>query len=271
MFDKSRNGDYSTLSFLACLETRTTPLQEQLSLGTENNDNDMTDQETSDFASSSSEGSDSDEQHLVCLCGNPGHVDLEEWDELGPNDTDYHATSLTNNTLNVEAISQEINEWQTRIQIRNGFCCNCQSFLEILPDILSKDQSNEKKGGDEDEDDLLVLVRPHFQCTAEFQASYKQGCRLCILLSNHGFPTARKWTDTTIESFYKIETRRKCLGKPTTIYIRVESNDGHSYHLSLSLPGDSKYWSWKTLGTLTVSTVGVPGKLPYLISFYNIS
>ncbi|CAD6443602.1 c3eb3a84-62c9-4c5b-af84-ae19b046cb71 [Sclerotinia trifoliorum] len=249
--------------FSARLETRTTHLQEQLSLGTENNDNDTTDRETSDLACSSSEGPDSDEQHLVCPCGNPGHVDLEKWDELGRNNSRYHSESLTNDTLDMEAISQGINEWKTRTQIRGGFCHNCQRFLEILPDILSKDQSNKKKGGDEDEDEDDFLVRPHFQCTAEFQASYKQGCRLCILLEQCHQECSRRMKTMTIESFYKIETRRKCLGKPTTIYMIVEINHGRTPRLKLNLPGEPHNWGFNILGSLSVISVDVPD--PFLL------
>ncbi|KAF7901549.1 hypothetical protein EAE99_012241 [Botrytis elliptica] len=127
----------------ARLETETTPLQEQLSLGTENNDNDATDRETSELAYSSREGSDSTEKHLVCPCGNPGHVDLEKWDELDCNTSGSGGYSdLTNDTLDMQAISQEINEWKNRTQIIGGFCHNCQSFLDFVRDVLIKDQSN---------------------------------------------------------------------------------------------------------------------------------
>lgn len=270
---KMANTPHSASS--ARLETETTPLQEQLFMGTENNDNDATDRETNDLACSSRQGSDSSEKHLVCPCGNPGHVDLGKWDELDRNRRAY--SDLPNDTLDMEAISQEINHWKTRTQIRGGFCHNCQSFLDFIRDVLAKDQSdknmvgNEDESEDEDEDEDNFLMRPHFQCTAEFQASYIQGCRLCVLLKqchqkylkSMSFAT---FGIVTIESFYKIKSRRKCLGKPTTIQMIMNRSHGRIHSLSLNLPGELDEWGFNILGSLEMISLDVPGKLPRLVS-----
>lgn len=187
----------------------------------------------------------------------------EEWGELGFNFQSYFAVDLIKDTLDTEAISREINDLKSRIQIIDGFCQNCQSFINILPNSLSEDQSEKSR----DKYIAGVLLKhPHFQCVAEFEASYQRGCRLCVLLER--CHRRNSWSIMSIESFYKIEARKKCLGKPIAIYMMVVRRFSRLF-LFLNIPGEEIEWEFSTLKALDVIPVDILGTCSNFYSFLS--
>lgn len=211
------------------------------------------------------------EQRVRCPCGNRGHVNLEDWDEFACDINDI--TSLWYDTIDQEAISQEVDGWKLRVEIVDGFCYPCRRLLEFLPDYLSNNNQPGKHART-GEEFKSGLSRPHFQCTAEFQASCQRGCRLCILLDQcleRRYPAGHN-----IETFYKIESRSRCLGKPTTIYIMAEEREYHAQFpfdggragpgkpiietLFLDIPGKRSDWSFSILGQVVAIPIDPSGE-----------
>ena len=65
-----------------------------------------------------------------------------------------------------------------------------------------------------------------------------------------------------LDDFHKIESRLRCLGKPTTICVLIEGDrgeDDNEFRVSLNLPGVFESWEFHILGGMTLSPSKVSG------------
>ncbi|KAM0318573.1 hypothetical protein ACHAO8_001664 [Botrytis cinerea] len=170
----------------------------------------------------------------VCRCGNPGHTKLLQWIEKPeiPNYWDL----LESDSLDMEQIDREVKKAQETILVVDEYCSSCRKFLEALPDILINQPPTKYN----------PINRPHFQNMAEFGAALREKCRLCRLLDQahtakspfQGRGSPFKARNINVYDFHKIENRFRCLGKPTTICMIIQSvtyDDG--IWISLNSPG----------------------------------
>ncbi|TEY73211.1 hypothetical protein BOTCAL_0081g00010 [Botryotinia calthae] len=185
----------------------------------------------------------------VCRCGNPGHINLLQWTETVG--TTAYWDQLESDSLDMEQITREIKKAQETIQIVDEYCSSCRKFLEALPDILINQPPTE----------FNPINRPHFQNMAEFGAALREKCRMCRLLDQahtekspfQGRGSPHWARNINVYDFHKIENRLRCLGKPTTICMMIQSvtyDDG--IWISLNRPGMFK-GGYNLLGHLSIT------------------
>jgi hypothetical protein len=146
---------------------------------------------------------------------------------------------LNDDELDREGIAKDIHDMMPHIPMSPKYLKSCQDFLDKLPEILDMGVS----------EGWPTISRPHFQSTVEFEASYKIGCRLCVLLVQC-ILTATK----TLEMFHKVERRLKCLGEEHTIFMSVDCEDGDLL-MFLSWPG-RPFSRERSMATLYIVPVG---------------
>ncbi|TGO27653.1 hypothetical protein BPAE_0039g00630 [Botrytis paeoniae] len=171
-----------------------------------------------------------EEDEIQCRCGDEAHKNLEEWYKGYPNNY-YSATKggLFNDKFNEYIIKKKIDMLLPQIPVFNNYCFNCQKFLDKMSDIIMKIPGYQP-------DTVWGLYQcPCFKDSFEFEASYRNGCRLCIL-----WVRCSNLDGNSFETWHRLQNRLSCLRKSTAILVSIRRairNDEENFWLSLTFPG----------------------------------
>lgn len=156
--------------------------------------------------------SEDEKEHMPCSCGDENHEGLKEWWELFRK-TDDQITPLFNDKLNKAAVEANVQKLLPEVLVSNGYCPTCHNLLENWPEFIKKVPGNSYTFGSYDQ--------PHFKNTFEFEAGYRNECRLCAM-----FVQRASQFGYSLELWHRFQNRLNCLGKPTVILINLHMRGG---------------------------------------------
>lgn len=178
------------------------------------------------------DGNTSTDQHR-CVCGNNGHISLEEWyrDYLGSIDFRTSEAEYESDSFDKEKVEEQVRGLMSQVTVSNGYCTKCRDLLASWPEIMNSAPKHFYGENDDIADFQEFHHRPYFRSVVELVASQRTKCRLCILLAESVVDK-----DHTLDMLYKIERRLICLGKPSALSISLGILD-NGYALNLNRPG----------------------------------
>jgi len=173
---------------------------------------------------------DKETEDIPCFCGDEAHNNLGEWYK------EYLASSvgekvLFNDKFDKATFEENIGKLLPQVPVSNGYCPTCQNLLDQWPEIIKK--VPEYHPGDVGMGE--PYQQPHFKDTFEFEAGYRNGCRLCTM-----FVQCTIKRGYSLELWHRSQNRLDCLGKSTVILVSVISDGGY-YNLTLTWPGLDNY------------------------------
>lgn len=149
-----------------------------------------------------------------CLCGDENHKNLQKWYERYKNDPSLESIKKTlfNDKLNKAVVKKEIQNLLLLIPVINNYCPSCVKLLNEWPEPIDK-----VPAADHGDYKQRFYEQPHYKDTLQFEAGYRNGCRLCILLVQCGYG------DQSFELWHKLNNRLDCLGKPKVISLSISA------------------------------------------------
>lgn len=177
-----------------------------------------------------SDPDDKEKEDVPCPCGDEAHNNLAEWYK------EYLASSagekvLFNDKFDKATFEEKIGKLLPQVPVSNDYCLACQNLLNKWPEII-------KKVPECPPDEVGIgepYQQPHFKDSFEFEAGYRNGCRLCTM-----FVQCTIKRGYSLELWHRSQNRLNCLGKSTVVLVSVIS-DGAYYSLTLTWPGLDNY------------------------------
>jgi hypothetical protein len=177
-----------------------------------------------------SDPDDKETEDVHCPCGDEAHRNLEEWHK-GYVQSSAEEKVLFNDKFNKAALEEKIQKLLRQVTVSNGYCPSCQNLLDKWLEIIEKvPEYHVGEFG-------TPYQQPHFKDTLEFEASYRNGCRLCTM-----FVQCSIHRGYSLEVWHRLQNRLACLGESTVILVSVKQVKGY-YDLTLTWPGLDNY-SW---------------------------
>jgi hypothetical protein len=175
-----------------------------------------------------SDPDDKEKEDVQCLCGDEAHTNLEEWYK-GYVQSSAEEKVLFNDKFNKAALEEKIQKLLSQVTVSNGYCPSCENLLDKWLEIIKKVPEYHPGGFGE------PYQQPHFKDTLEFEAGYRNECRLCTMFVqcsiNRGY---------SLEVWHRLQNRLNCLGESTVILVSVKM-DKEYYDLTLTWPGLDNY------------------------------
>lgn len=170
----------------------------------------------------------------ACRCGDEAHHNLEKWYEkysgnepIDPWEMAMFERLNSRDKFDRAVLEEQIQKVSLQNPVINGYCPSCQRLLDEWPEIIQKvPVSDSPYPGD-------PYRHPHYSCTPEFEAGYRNGCQLCTK-----FVQFWKIDGYLFEDWHKKENRLNSLGKSTIISLFVRKAFG-AITLILTWPGTS--------------------------------
>jgi hypothetical protein len=113
--------------------------------------------------------------------------------------------------FNKATLKKKIQKLLLQVPVPNDYCPSCQDLLEKWPEIIKKvpeyrvDEFGEP------------YQQPHYKDTLEFEAGYRNGCKLCKM-----FVQCSIKRGYSLELWHRLQNQLNCLGTSTVILVSVK-------------------------------------------------